>query len=166
MKKVIETNNIMLLHNYIELDNLFKNEKRYDGARNCLVQEEFNSSCLYYYLNTKKAKGKTRKLFGNKKLTSYVMIDEFDGIKIVYSFGIGAPAWYIVFDKELADRNIDVYMYDHTIDKIAYQNPKFHFHKIGITGKNKKNPMLKSLVEILKENGHLNEKDMMEREIV
>ena len=65
------------------------------------------------------------------------------------------------YDKELADRNIDVYMYDHKIDKIAYQNPKFHFHKIGITGKNKKDPMLKSLEDILKENGHLNEKNMI-----
>jgi hypothetical protein len=49
----------------------------------------------------------------------------------------------------------------HTIDKIAYKNPKFHFHKIGLTGKNKKDPMLKSLEEILKENGHLDEKDMI-----
>ena len=161
MKKLIETKNIMLLYNYMELDYLFKDDKRYDGARNCLVQPEFNSSCLYYYLNTKKVKGKTRKLFGSKKSTSYVMIDELDGIKISYSFGIGAPDWYIEFDKELADRNIDVYMYDHTIDKLAYENPKFHFHKIGLTGKDKKNPMLKSLEEILKENGHLNEKDMI-----
>ena len=161
MKKLIETKNIMLLYNYMELDYLFKDDKRYDGARNCLVQPEFNSSCLYYYLNTKKVKGKTRKLFGGKKSTSYVMIDELEGIKISYSFGIGAPDWYIEFDKELADRNIDVYMYDHTIDNIAYKNPKFHFHKIGITGKNKKDPMLKSLEEILKENGHLNEKDMI-----
>ena len=161
MKKLIETKNIMLLYNYMELDYLFKDDQRYDGARNCLVQPEFNSSCLYYYLNTKKVKGKTRKLFGSKKSTSYVMIDELDGIKISYSFGIGAPDWYIEFDKELADRNIDVYMYDHTIDNLAYNNPKFHFHKIGITGKNKKDPMLKSLEEILKENGHLNEKDMI-----
>ena len=89
------------------------------------------------------------------------MIDELDGIKIAYSFGIGVPVRNIVFDKELADRNIDIYMYDHTINKIAYQNPKFYFHKIGISGKNKNNPMLKSLEEILKENGHLNEKDMI-----
>ena len=65
------------------------------------------------------------------------MIDKFDWIKISYSFGIGAPDWYIEFDKELADRNIDIYMYDHTIDKIAYKNLKFHFYKIGIIGKNK-----------------------------
>ena len=161
MKKVIETNNIIVLYNYMELDNLFKDDKRYDGARNCLLQTEFNSLCLYNYLNTKKVKGKNLKLFGGKKSTSYVMIDELEGIKIAYSFGIGAPAWYIEFDKELADRNIDVYMYDHTINKLAYENPKFHFHRIGITGKNKNNPMLKSLEDILKENGHLNEKDMI-----
>jgi len=161
LKKFKETKNIMLLYNYIKLDNLFKDDQRYDGARNCLVQTEFNSSCLYNYLNIKKVKGKTRKLFGGKKSTSYVMLDEFDGIKICYSFGIGPLDWHIEFDKELADRNIDVYMYDHTIDKIAYKNPKFHFHKIGITGKNKKDPMLKPLEEILKENGHLNEKDMI-----
>ena len=160
-KLIVTNNNIILLYNYMELDNLFKDDKRYDGARNCLVQPDFNSSCLYNYLSTKKVKGKTRILLGGKKSTSYVMIDEFDGIKIAYSFGIGAPDWYIEFDKELADRNIDVYMYDHTIDKIAYENPKFHFHKIGLTGKDKKNPMLKSLEEILKENGHLNEKDMI-----
>lgn len=58
MKKLIETKNIMLLYNYMELDYLFKDDKRYDGARNCLVQPEFNSSCLYYYLNTKKSKRK------------------------------------------------------------------------------------------------------------
>lgn len=89
------------------------------------------------------------------------MIDEFDEIKIAYSFGIGKRVWYISFDKELANRNIDVYMYDHTINKLAYENPKFHFHKIGLSGKNNKNVLLKSLEDILKENGHLNEKNMI-----
>lgn len=56
MKKLIKTNNIMVLYNYMELDNLFKDDKRYDEARNCLVQPEFNSSFLYKYLNTKKVK--------------------------------------------------------------------------------------------------------------
>ena len=71
------------------------------------------------------------------------MIDELDGIKIAYSFGIGAPRWYIEFDKELADRNIDVYMYDPNIDKLAYENPKFHFHKMGLKGKDKKKSYVK-----------------------
>ena len=48
----------MILYNYMELDYLFKDDKRYDGARNCLVQSELNSSCLFYYLNTKNSKRK------------------------------------------------------------------------------------------------------------
>ena len=49
-------------------------------------------------------------------------------------------------------------MYDHTTRKLPYPNPRFHFHKIGLTGKNNNNPNLKYLEDILRENGHLNEK--------
>ena len=159
--KYIKTKNLKLLYNYVELDNLFHDDIRYDGARNCLVEFEFNSSCIYNFLFPKKVIGKTRKLYGGNFSTSYVMIDEFEEIKIAYSFGIGPIDWYISFDKELADRNIDVYMYDHTISKLAYENPKFHFHKIGLARKNNQNVLLKSLYDILKENGHLNEKNMI-----
>ena len=119
IKKVSNTNSLTLLNNYLELDNLFKDDKRYDGARNCLVEAEPSPNCIYNYLYPKKVIGKTRKLYGGKVSTSYVMLEEFEGIKIAYSIGIGDPGWYIAFDKELADRNIDVYMYDHTILKIT-----------------------------------------------
>ena len=161
IKKVSNTNSLTLLNNYLELDNLFKDDKRYDGARNCLVEAEPNPNCIYNYLYPKKVIGKTRKLYGGKVSTSYVMLEEFEGIKIAYSIGIGDPGWYIAFDKELADRNIDVYMYDHTTRKLPYANPRFHFHKIGLTGKNNNNPNLKYLEDILRENGHLNEKNMI-----
>ena len=145
----------------MELDNLFKNDRRYDGARRCLIESEFNSTCIYYYLFPKKVLGTTKKLIGQRKSTGYVMLDEFEGIKIAYSFGVGTQDWHISFDRELADRNIDVYMYDHTINKLPYENPKFHFHKIGLRGKNEKSLMLKTLETILKENGHLSEKNMI-----
>ena len=92
----------------MELDNLFKNDRRYDGARRCLVESEFNSTCIYYYLFPKKVLGTTKKLIGQRKSTGYVMLDEFEGIKIAYSFGVGTQDWHISFDRELADRNIDV----------------------------------------------------------
>lgn len=161
INKASNTKNLELVNNYIEMEKLINNDKRYDGARNCLVQAEFNSSCIYNFLFPKKVLGKTRKLYGGNVSTSYVMLDEFEGIKIAYSIGIGPVDWYINFDKELADRNIDIYMYDHTIKKLPYENPKFHFHKIGISGKNNNNPMLKPLEDMLKENGHLNEKNMI-----
>ena len=46
VKKVIKSKNLILLSNFIELDNLFLNDKRYDGARNCLAQSIFNSTCI------------------------------------------------------------------------------------------------------------------------
>ena len=86
------------------------------------------------------------------------MLDDFKNIKIAYSFGIRAE---IQFDKNLADRGIDIYMYDHTIDSLPYNNTKFHWKKIGITGKNKKNKMLKSLENLIIENGHSLEENMI-----
>ena len=46
-------------------------------------------------------------------------IDDFDNIKIAYSFGISKN---IQFDKALADKGIDVFMYDHTINSLNDEN--------------------------------------------
>ena len=86
----------------------------------------------------------------------YILLDDFKDIKIAYSFGISRE---ISFDKELADRNIDVYMYDHTISKLPFENKKFHWKKIGLSSIKKKN--MKTLQELLEENGHLNEQNMI-----
>ena len=162
VEKAMKTKNLFLLNNYIELDKLFHNDRRYDGARNCLVEYKKNSTCIYNYLFPKKVLGKKRKLIGGRKSTSYVLLDDFKGIKIAYSIGIGSKDWFLSFDQELADKNIDIYMYDHTINKLPYQNPKFHFHKIGLSGNyNSKNSALKSLYQILEENKHLKEKNMI-----
>ena len=67
----------------------------------------------------------------------------------------------ISFDKDLADRGIDIFMYDHTIDKLPFNHSKFHWKKIGLTSEFKKYENMKTLYELLKENGHLNEKNMI-----
>ena len=53
-------------------------------------------------------------------------------------------------------------MYDHTIQGIKSNNTKLHFKKIGLRGEsdNKENFLL-TMNEIIIENGHMNEKDMM-----
>lgn len=93
-----------------------------------------------------------------KKDGSYVLLNDFKNIKIAYSFGIRRE---IQFDKYLADKGIDVYMYDHTINSLPYNNTKFHWKKIGITHKNKENNFLKSLEELIIENGHSSEQNMI-----
>ena len=97
-------------------------------------------------------------LIGEKRDGCYVLLNDFKDIRIAYSFGISNM---IHFDQGLADRGIDVYMYDHTINKLPYNNPKFHWEKIGICGKNKENAQLKTLEHIMEKNGHTSEKNMI-----
>ena len=52
-------------------------------------------------------------------------------------------------------------MYDHTINSLPYENPKFHWKKIGLCGKGKQYENLKNLEELIAENGHINEKNMI-----
>ena len=52
-------------------------------------------------------------------------------------------------------------MYDHTIKSLPYNNSKFHWKKIGLSGNKNKNNKLKPLKDLMMENGHLNEKNMI-----
>ena len=134
------------------------NEKYYKGAVNCLLNDPNIQLCIYHLLVPKKVIGKERILCGEKKDGSYVLLNDFKNIKIAYSFGISKM---IQFDKFLADKGIDVYMYDHTINSLPYNNIKFHWKKIGITGKQKNKRLLKSLEELIIENGHSSEENMI-----
>ena len=59
----------------------------------------------------------------------YVMVKDFVDSGIAYSFGIsGDVSW----DKDMAERGYDVYMYDHTITSLPEENEKFHFFQEGI----------------------------------
>ena len=82
----------------------------------------------------------------------YVMLDDFGSGKIeaAYSFGIGADASW---DEDMANRGFEVFMYDHTIDRLPAQHSRFHFKKIGVTG-HKKEGDLRALPELISENGH------------
>ena len=131
-------------------------EMEYKGALNCLLND--NEFCIYRFLCPKEVPGKKRILIGRKADGGYVLLDDFENIKIAYSFGIEADVY---FDKDLADRGIDVYMYDHTINNLPFDNPKFHWKKIGVGGKNDTNENIKTLEELIIENGHSSEKNMI-----
>lgn len=131
----------------------------YKRIQNCLISNNPDDQyCIYHLIFPKKVKGKKKILIGEKRDGCYVLLDDFENIRIAYSFGI---SHMIQFDQSLADRGIHVYMYDHTINALPYNNPKFHWKKIGITGKNKKSNDLKSLDELILENGHSLEKNMI-----
>ena len=124
----------------------------------CLLNHPDELFCFYHFIYSKKVIGKNKILLGKKSDGCYVLLDDFENIKIAYSFGISNN---IQFDYELAKRGIDVYMYDHTINSLPYNNPKFHWSKIRICGNNNRTQILKTLEELIKENGHISEKNMI-----
>ena len=130
----------------------------YEGAENCLTKNPDEELCIYQFLCPKEVVNKTRVLFGPRNDGSYVLHDNLENIKITYSIGIDHK---IEFDKAIANRGIDVYMYDHTIDKLPFDNEKFHWKKIGIGGNKNRTYNIQTLQEMIKENGHLNEKNMI-----
>lgn len=88
---------------------------------------------------------------GGKNDGGYIMLDDFDDSKIAYSFGIGQN---ITWDEFMADKGIDVYCYDHTIDCLPKENDRLHFNKIGISGIDKSEEKLLSMSSILHRNCH------------
>jgi len=148
------------IKNRINLLKQFTNNNPYfyKHMEDCLLKEPDELFCFYHFIYSKKVIGKKKILIGKKSDGSYVLLDDFENIKFAYSFGIFKN---IQFDYELAKRGIDVYMYDHTINRLPYNNPKFHWSKIGICGNNDRTQNLKTLEELIKENGHISEKNMI-----
>ena len=144
----------------IELLKLLTNNNPniYKGIERCLGKNPDEEMCIYPYICPKEVKGKKRVLLGNKKDGSYIMLDDFENIKIAYSIGIYK---LIQFDQALADKGIDVYMYDHTINNLPYENSRFHWKKIGIGGNSKRSNNIQTLEEMITENGHTDEKNMI-----
>ena len=134
------------------------NKTQYEGAKNCLEKNPDKELCFYQFLCPKEVIGYKRILIGYKKDGCYVMLDNFENIKIAYSIGIRDN---IQFDKALADRGIDIFMYDHTINNLPYENNKFHWKKKGLGGKIERTYNIQTLEDMIRENGHTNEKNMI-----
>ncbi len=56
----------------------------------------------------------------------YVLLDDFTGVSAALSFGIATECSW---DTAIAERNIDVYQYDHTVDGPPTAHARFRFFK-------------------------------------
>lgn len=117
-----------------------------------------NKFNIYSLLISMEVFGHKKVRIGRKADGGYIFLDDLKNIKFAYSFGISRE---ISFDKELADKNIDVFMYDHTIKGLPFENSRFHWKKLGLVGINTNNTILKTLPQLLKENGHSEENNMI-----
>ena len=88
----------------------------------------------------------------------YIMLDDFKPGGIAYSFGISND---VSFDKDMAARGYDVFMYDHTIEKLPEENNKFHFFRQGIADGTTQDERLKTLEYFITQNNHENKRDMI-----
>ena len=168
-KLIIDTKNLLIKQNLFQSEEkkIFINEtnKLIIENKNLLKKIKIfkkinykNELKFYRLLCPKEVIGKKKELYGIYGDGGYVLLDDLKNIKIAYSIGISN---IISFDKDLADRGIDIFMYDHTIDKLPFNHSKFHWKKIGLTSELNKIEGMKTLNELLKENGHLNEKNML-----
>ena len=150
-KKELNLKNKLLFEkiNSIEMNLKFIKE-------NQIIYQKKNN--IYKLLISFEVLGHKKIRIGRNTDGGYIFLDDLKNIKIAYSFGISHE---ISFDKELADKNIDVFMYDHTIKSLPFENSRFHWKKIGLSGTNTNNTKLKTLPEILKENFHLEENNMI-----
>jgi len=118
----------------------------------------YNNNNIYNLLSIKEVLGYKKIRIGNNQDGGYILLDDLKDIKFGYSFGISRE---ISFDEGLAKRNIDVFMYDPTINKLPFENSKFHWKKIGLIGRNINKNNMKTLPELIDENGHSKEKNMI-----
>ena len=141
-----------------QLMKMVNNSQIYKNATKCFIDNPDKELCFYKYLVPKKVVGKDLKLYGPKRDGGYVLLNDTENISIAYSIGIDHE---ISFDYALASKNISVYMYDHTISSLYNNNSRFHWKQIGISGISNKSNYTKTLKEMLKENAHLNKKNMI-----
>ena len=139
----------------VKLQILEENQKILSNKEKIITNHNNN---IYYLLSSMEVLGYNKIRIGKKNDGGYILLDDFKNIKIAYSFGISSE---ISFEKELADRNIDIYMYDHTINILPFENSKFHWKKIGLCGIKSTDQNMKTLSELMQENGHLKEDNMI-----
>lgn len=133
--------------------------RNYEEVESYKIAEHVNG--MLQLLKVKKVAESSGKLCrtGQSNDGGYLILDGGSENKIAYSFGINDD---VCWDKDMAGRGVEVYMYDHTIDGLPEENDKFHWQKIGLTDTfDGKHPELHTLPQILEDNGHINEKHMI-----
>lgn len=151
---------------------IYRTEVKTETLRNMWMAEtmskydDISDSKLYRHIKGLRELLKT-KLPADKKLIreggsrdgGYVMLDDLSDCRVAYSFGISDD---VSWDKSMAERGIDVYMYDHTIEGLPEENPRFHWHKTGLAGSyDSSRPELETLPRLVELNGHAEEQHMI-----
>lgn len=143
----------------IFLENLVQRNfiSQYDQKNNTIYAFMVRIKKLFQMMRLKEAVSFCR--VGRANDGGYVMLDDFEGKQIAYSFGIADD---VSWDLDMAKRGLDIYMYDHTISQLPEMHPKFHYFQIGLGNENElDDPHKKTLAQLMKENKHMDEYGMV-----
>ena len=84
---------------------------------------------------------------GTDKDGGYVLVDDFDKIDAAISLGVGED---VSWDLGIAEKGIEVYQFDHTVDRLLVEHPRFHFARTKIVSeKSSEGQTLASIVSQL-----------------
>ena len=99
------------------------------------------------YLTPRRAIGVEKIRVGDPGDGGYVMLDDFAGVTGALSFGIDTNCSW---DTQIAERGIDVYQYDHTVDGPPTAHARFHFtQKMIVAVNSEQGESLTSVLEKL-----------------
>jgi hypothetical protein len=103
-------------------------------------------------------KGRTKTRVGRQFDGGYVMIDNFDSVDAAYSLGISDD---VSWDLEFARRGIEVFQYDHTIDRPPVEHGLCRWLKLGVAGQPDPVQNLDTLANLIERNQHTECKNML-----
>ena len=131
-----------------------KTTRRY----NLITESEYYHE-IWKLLHISKAEDYELIRLGRNNDGGYIMLDDFSSDdKIAYSFGISRD---VSWDKAMASRGYDVFMYDHTIDSLPEENERFHWFKLGISDSSTNDERLKTLECLIGQNHHEGKQNMI-----
>jgi Methyltransferase FkbM domain len=104
-----------------------KTEKIIAAARHIITDSEQAAIIDFLsYLTPRRSVGFSKIRLGCNGDGGYVLLDDFTGVSAALSFGIATECSW---DMAIAERGIDVYQYDHTVDGPPTANARFRFFK-------------------------------------
>lgn len=127
-----------------ELDFSMKSQKR--------VLESLDLLKIWSVVGQKKTR------IGAENDGGYVMLDDFSEVGAAYSIGISND---VSWDMNIANMNIPVFQYDHTIDQLPDHHPLFNWKRIGIGLVDNPEAQITSLETAVRDNNHAKLNDII-----
>ncbi len=92
----------------------------------------------------------------------YVFADDFGADQPIMSYGIGKQ---YEFDRQMAERGHQIYMFDHTIRGIKAPHPNMHYFKQGVAGRTDAANDLYSLADHIEMNGIASDRIILKMDV-